>query len=161
LRGAHRAASPAPAARPRSAAPAAGLVPRRRGLPGLGGCARAHRLRAERAARGRGDRAPRRAVLSRAPAPKPAPGATMSLLEAERLSSACGPRTVLDDVHLALGGGEIVGLIGPNGCGKSTLVRLLAGLVRPRTGTLRVAGRPIASWTRIELARQVALVPQD
>jgi len=85
----------------------------------------------------------------------------MSLLEAERVSFAYGARTVLDDVHLALGGGEIVGLIGPNGSGKSTLVRLLAGLVRPRTGTLRVAGRPIASWTRIELARQVALVPQD
>jgi iron complex transport system ATP-binding protein len=83
------------------------------------------------------------------------------LLEAQGVSFAYGSRTVVEGIDLRLERSEIVGLIGPNGSGKSTLVRLLAGLMRPRSGTLRVAGRPTASWTRSELARQVALVPQD
>jgi len=85
----------------------------------------------------------------------------VSLLDARGVSFAYGSRVVLDGIDLAVDPGEIVGLIGPNGSGKSTLVRLLAGLVRPRAGTVALAGRPIASWSRGELARQLALVPQD
>ena len=85
----------------------------------------------------------------------------MSLLVAEGVSFEYGHRAVLDAVDLAVGPGEIVGLIGPNGAGKSTLVRVLAGIIRPSRGVVRLDGRPLAEWTRVERARRVALVPQD
>ena len=67
-----------------------------------------------------------------------------ALLEAERLRFAYGPRPVLDDVSFAIGPGELVGVIGPNGAGKTTLVRLLAGVLAPASGSIRLAGRPLA-----------------
>src|SRR5262249_37779171 len=132
LRGAHRAA-PAPSA-PRSGPPAgrAGVVPRRRGVPGLGGHARAHGARTGGAA-GRGrDRARGRAVLPLPPPPpSPAVGAMTPRLEAEAVSFAYGDASVLRAVDLAVGAGEIVGIIGPNGSGKTTLVRVLSGVATP------------------------------
>jgi len=64
-------------------------------------------------------------------------------------------------VDLALARGEGLALVGPNAAGKSTLVRTLAGLLRPAQGTVRLEGRPIASWPREALARAVALVAAE
>jgi ABC-type nitrate/sulfonate/bicarbonate transport system ATPase subunit len=70
------------------------------------------------------------------------------LLEVESLSMAYGrgpdSLSVLGNVHLRLSRGECIALIGPSGCGKSTFFNLLAGLVRPNEGEIRLRGRPVA-----------------
>jgi iron complex transport system ATP-binding protein len=86
---------------------------------------------------------------------------TPPVLEATGLGFAYGPRTVLDQVSLAVGRGEMVAVIGPNGSGKTTLVRLLAAVLEPQAGSVRLAGRPLAAYRRRELARRLAVVPQD
>ena len=57
--------------------------------------------------------------------------------------------------------GEILGVLGPNSAGKTTLIRLLTKIVTPTRGTIEVDGVPLPSMTRAELARRVAVVPQD
>ena len=52
-----------------------------------------------------------------------------------------GRVTILEDVDLAVAGGEVVALTGENGAGKSTLMRICAGLVRPDSGSVRIGGR--------------------
>src|SRR3546814_18503694 len=62
---------------------------------------------------------------------------------------------VLDQVGLMLAPGELVGLIGPNAAGKTTLVRTLAGLRQPDDGTVLFDGTPIAALPRPILARPI------
>jgi iron complex transport system ATP-binding protein len=57
--------------------------------------------------------------------------------------------------------GAFLAVIGPNGAGKSTLLRVVAGLVRPARGEVLLGGRPVGTLSRSEIARQVALVPQE
>jgi iron complex transport system ATP-binding protein len=71
------------------------------------------------------------------------------------------PIQALDDVTITIPAGSFTGLIGPNGCGKSTLLRLLAGIDRPASGYVRLDGREMASYTRRECARRIAMVPQE
>jgi len=68
---------------------------------------------------------------------------------------------VLRDVSLAARRGAIVGLLGPNGSGKSTLLGVLAGTAAPARGTVTLDDRPIPSMPRLELARRIAVVPQE
>ena len=72
-----------------------------------------------------------------------------------------GGRLVLDRVSASVSRGDIVGLLGPNGSGKTTLLRLLAGMLTPSSGQVLLDGRPVTAMTRRELARQIAVVPQD
>ncbi len=67
----------------------------------------------------------------------------------------------LQGVDLDVKAGRMLGLVGPNGSGKSTLLRLMAGILRPEAGQVRVAGRPIDAFRRVELAREVAFLPQS
>ena len=68
---------------------------------------------------------------------------------------------VLEGVTFTLAAGCFYGLLGPNGCGKTTLLDLLAGLKRPSRGQIRFQGRPLEAYSRRELAREIALVPQN
>src|SRR5581483_11483253 len=60
---------------------------------------------------------------------------------------------ILKDVNLHIGSGEAVGLIGPSGSGKSTLLMVMAGLERPDTGTVTVAGAELGGLDEDALAR--------
>jgi len=62
------------------------------------------------------------------------------LIQARRLSAGYGGRTVWSDVDFSFGKGEFVAVLGPNGAGKTTLFRILLGLQRPFSGTVRVFG---------------------
>ena len=82
----------------------------------------------------------------------------VSFSYARRRTSA---QRVLDRVSLDVEPGAIVGLLGPNGSGKTTLVRIVAGVLQPQSGRVWVGGRPLEQLTRRDLARRVAVVPQE
>ena len=67
----------------------------------------------------------------------------MLILEAEHISISYGMNPALDDFSLSLSPGETVGLTGPSGSGKSTCARILAGLERSDTGSVRYAGKTL------------------
>jgi iron complex transport system ATP-binding protein len=85
------------------------------------------------------------------------------MIEAHGLTFAYprSDRRVLRHVTLSARTGAIVGLLGPNGCGKTTLLRLLSGMLTPDEGQVLLAGTSVASLTRREIARRIAVVPQD
>jgi iron complex transport system ATP-binding protein len=67
----------------------------------------------------------------------------------------------LAGVSFTVAAGEVFGVIGPNSAGKTTLLRLLTRVVRPGQGVVRLDGRPVGSLGHAELARQIAVVPQE
>ncbi len=67
----------------------------------------------------------------------------------------------LHDVTVSIPRGSLTGLLGPNGCGKTTLLKLMSGVLRPQRGTVTLDGRALSSIGRRELARHVAVVPQE
>lgn len=67
----------------------------------------------------------------------------------------------LGPVDVALGAREILGIIGPNSAGKTTLVRLVTGLLAPSAGVIRLEGRALGEVSATDLARSVAVVPQE
>ncbi|HBE9080336.1 MULTISPECIES: ABC transporter ATP-binding protein [Serratia] len=81
-------------------------------------------------------------------------------IAAENITWSVGKKTIVNNISLSVSSGETVGLLGPNGCGKSSLLRILAGLRRPHSGTVTLDGQNIAQITKKQLARRVAFVEQ-
>lgn len=98
-------------------------------------------------------------MSSSAPTVQPSIGSVALRLQAVHFRYGRAP--LLEGVSLQVGAGEIVGLLGRNGSGKTTALRLVTGTLRPHDGTIEVAGRDRAAWSRRALAQRLALVPQE
>ena len=86
----------------------------------------------------------------------------MMSLSAQHISYSHGrPDFALRDVSLSIARQSLTGLLGPNGCGKTTLLKLLAGVLLPDRGEVHLDRRPLAGMPRREVARQIAVVPQE
>jgi len=84
----------------------------------------------------------------------------MATLEAVDLALRYGSRRVVEGLNFALQPGQITGLVGPNGCGKSTIIKALSRILTPFNGKVLLDDRDIRSIPRPELARQLGVVPQ-
>jgi iron complex transport system ATP-binding protein len=82
-------------------------------------------------------------------------------LRAEALRLGYGERTVVDGVDLVLPAGEVTVVIGANACGKSTLLRGLARLLRPQGGAVVLDGRDLHTAPTREIAQRLGLLPQS
>jgi iron complex transport system ATP-binding protein len=71
-----------------------------------------------------------------------------------------GKMAVLKAVSFTVNRGEFFVIIGPNGSGKTSLIKLIAGIEKSRSGRIDILGRPLPGYGRKALARKVALVPQ-
>ena len=81
-------------------------------------------------------------------------------IEARNLVWGVGHRTVVDGVSLVARPGRLLGLIGPNGSGKTSLLRLLAGLRTPRSGQVLLGGQDIRRMPRRQVAQRMAFMEQ-
>jgi len=70
-------------------------------------------------------------------------------------------QSVLAGVSLSIGAGERIAILGPNGAGKTTLLKLLRGALTPNGGSIQIDGRPLHAVPHTELARKMAVVPQE
>ena len=84
----------------------------------------------------------------------------MTLLSISNLSVGYHNRAVLRRVSLEVRAGEVVALVGPNGVGKSTLIRAVSGAIPITSGTITLDGKDLAKLKSAERARQIAVVPQ-
>jgi ABC-2 type transport system ATP-binding protein len=84
----------------------------------------------------------------------------MNLLEISHLRKTFGSLVAVEDVSFTVTAGEVFGLLGPNGAGKSTTMNILAGLLIPDAGTIRLEGKELHHEDR-ELRNSLGIAPQD
>jgi branched-chain amino acid transport system ATP-binding protein len=83
------------------------------------------------------------------------------LVNATKINTYYGASHILRDLTFTVARGETIGLMGRNGMGKSTLLKSLMGLVKPRSGTVEIAGQPMTGRSPYEIARLgMAYVPE-
>ena len=83
------------------------------------------------------------------------------MIEVNGLTAGYGGQSILQGVGLTVSAGAVTVILGPNGCGKTTLLRVLARQIRPTGGAVRLDGRPLDHYGRREFARKVAFLPQS
>ncbi|MEO0372796.1 MAG: ABC transporter ATP-binding protein, partial [Pseudomonadota bacterium] len=85
----------------------------------------------------------------------------MTQLSTKNLDLGYGGAPVLKDITLDIPDGQITAVVGPNACGKSTLLRCLARLIKPMRGEALLDGTPIHKQNTKAVARRIALLPQS
>jgi len=81
-------------------------------------------------------------------------------IEIKGLGYSYGNSVVLKDLSFSVPKGEFFVIIGPNGSGKTTLMKVISGIMRPQNGQLEIFGRDIKTYSRKDLAKTIAFVPQ-
>jgi iron complex transport system ATP-binding protein len=84
----------------------------------------------------------------------------MTALAVKGLVCGYGEKMIINGISFEIKIGEFVGIVGPNGCGKTTMLRAIAGLIAKKNGEIEIYGRNIDQLSRRELAREIAFVPQ-
>jgi len=92
---------------------------------------------------------------------EPKPAATVSRLAARGVQLGYDERVVIEDLSLVIPDGSFTVIVGPNACGKSTLLRALARMIKPRSGQVLLDGHEIATLRSKEVARRLGLLPQS
>lgn len=82
------------------------------------------------------------------------------MIELQHISVSFGSREILRDISTKVESGRITAVMGPNGCGKTTLLRCIGGLLQPNSGGVLVDEHPILNLPARELAQKVAFVRQ-
>jgi PrtD family type I secretion system ABC transporter len=90
----------------------------------------------------------------------PRPTGRLSV-EAVNFAPPNAQKLVLGNVNFRIEPGETLGVIGPSGAGKSTLARLLVGIWKPVSGSVRLDGADVFTWDRADFGRYVGYLPQD
>ncbi|RST74293.1 ABC transporter ATP-binding protein [Siminovitchia acidinfaciens] len=85
----------------------------------------------------------------------------METIQTDSLTLSYGDRIIIDELNLTIPKGEITVFIGANGCGKSTLLRSIARLLKPKGGSVLLAGKDIAKLPTKEVAKRMAILPQS
>lgn len=84
----------------------------------------------------------------------------MNIFTVKSLNAGYGRVPVLKEISTSIESGDFLGIIGPNGAGKSTLIKALAGLLLHEEGSIDFMGESLFSYTKRDLARKMAAVPQ-
>ncbi len=82
-------------------------------------------------------------------------------LQVEALDHRMGGRQILDKVSLAVEDGGFIGLIGPNGCGKTTLLKNICKAYKPRRDVVFIGGKDVMTLSAREMAKEVAVMAQE
>ncbi|WP_116046038.1 ABC transporter ATP-binding protein [Amycolatopsis palatopharyngis] len=85
----------------------------------------------------------------------------LDFLRADQATLGYGGVPVVQDLNLDIPQGELTVLIGPNGCGKSTVLKSMARVVRPQSGQILLRGKSLRGYRGKAVARQLALLPQS
>ncbi len=87
--------------------------------------------------------------------------ANLVLLNIDGVECRYGSVKVLEDVSLSVKGGDFLGILGPNGSGKTTLLKSISRILKPQKGTILLNEADIYSLKSVDVAKQLAVVPQD
>lgn len=84
-----------------------------------------------------------------------------TILEFQDVCFSRGPRLLLDRMSFGIETQEMVALLGPNGVGKTTMLKLITRMLQPASGSILLEGKTLAEWPRRDLPRRIALIPQE
>jgi len=85
----------------------------------------------------------------------------MLKLEIQKITLSYNHLPVVADLSFQVLPGEMLGLIGPNGCGKTSIIKAVSRVMTPRAGQIKLDGQEISGFSRVQLAKLVGVVPQN
>ena len=83
------------------------------------------------------------------------------MLELKNICASYGKKDILTDVSISFEKGKITAITGPNGCGKTTLLNTVIGVLRKKSGNIFIDGKDFSTFKKKELAKKIAYLPQD